>query len=61
MSNRSPFDTLPRIVRAFAAFALAAAFVSGAAAQAPGALHAGSVQGPRLTLGELPYSIPAAE
>jgi tRNA-modifying protein YgfZ len=32
-----------------------------AAAQAPGALHAGSAEGPRLTLGELPYAIPAAE
>ena len=35
MSNRSSFDTLSRIVRAFAAFALAAAFVAGASAQAP--------------------------
>ena len=35
MSDRSHLDTFPRIVRAFAAFALAAAFVSGAAAQAP--------------------------
>jgi thiol:disulfide interchange protein DsbA len=35
MTHRSHFDTLPRLVRAFAAFALAAAFVSGAAAQAP--------------------------
>jgi len=35
MSTRSSFDTLPRIVRALAAFALAAAFVAGAGAQAP--------------------------
>jgi protein dithiol oxidoreductase (disulfide-forming) len=35
MSTRSNFATLPRIVRALAAFALAAAFVAGAAAQAP--------------------------
>lgn len=35
MSTRSNFATLPRIVRALAAFALAAAFVAGASAQAP--------------------------
>ncbi|HZF79373.1 MAG TPA: folate-binding protein [Rubrivivax sp.] len=32
-----------------------------AAAQGVGSLHAGSVGGPRLALGELPYRIPAAE
>ena len=32
-----------------------------AATQAPGALHAGAVDGPRLMLVDLPYSIPPAE
>ena len=32
-----------------------------AATHGPGSLHAGSADGPRLALGELPYRIPAAE